>query len=1060
MLKHPDLTRRRIEQFLKVVLAPQLFADSIPLTACVVHSGAVSSDYHAASLPPPPSRSEAVSVEPGYQWGPVWSDAWFYFHAVIPAEWQDATIAAILDVGTEAILWKGSNPLQGIDSEHAEYILPGRAKANQNIELVLQATGMNPFVRVHGRVPEPAPEPFTFHKACLARLNKNLIKVYYDLKTAFELMQELPANSERYGQLLAGMNHVINLYESSSPDHLASLSAQLAPLMLQKADASAHRLSAVGHAHIDTAWLWPLERTRYKCIHTFATATRLMEEYGAYHFTCTQAAQYEWIKRLSPKLYERIKKYVRKGQWEVNGSMWVEADCNLISGESLVRQILHGKNYFLNEFGVETRILWLPDVFGYSAALPQILKKARVDYFLTQKISWNQTNKFPHHTFLWQGIDGTRIFTHFPPADTYNGNMSPKELVYNVHNFREHDRATRSLYLFGYGDGGGGPTREMLERAERSKNLEGLPRVEQETALDFFHKAEQDATDLPVWVGELYLELHRGTYTTQAANKKANRKNEIALRNTEFLALVSGNGTSNYPVQQLDRAWKTLLLHQFHDIIPGSSIHEVYEESSKDYNWLQNTTQSLIDQSLAELAAQVNTQGMKRPVMVVSNLTQYCHELVITPLGQKENPVAAVGPEGDAVPVQIITGEQGDKYALFTARNLPLHGYAVWDLAATSIPPSEPSEVSASPLHLENASLRVEFHPQTGLITRIFDQDSEREVLPDPYDRDAHGEPHTFHPEKAANQLQLFQDTPLFWDAWDIDPFYNESTLVITQLDSVEVLENGPVRASVRFQRTLPGGKSVIRQTISLAADSGRLDFYTEVDWHENAKLLKAAFPVQLNASRASYEIQYGYVERPTHYNTSWDMARFEVCAQRWADLSEGDYGVALINDCKYGYDIHGSTMRLTLLRSPSAPDPQADRGLHTFTYSLLPHGGDLREGEVVEHAAALNNPPVSHPIIPNQPGKLPLERSFFSVDNASVFIEAVKRAEKEEAVIVRMYEAHNTRGQITFSTTLPVKRAFLCDLMEDNLNELAVTAGEISLHIQPFEILTIKLLL
>jgi alpha-mannosidase len=1063
MLKHPDLTRRRIESFIANTLRPHLWHTQVSLEAAVYRPPLTDPprDYRQMRIAPhEAAQQEYTPVEPGYVWGPVWSDAWFRFSGVIPVKWQGETVVARIDTGAESIIWDGDDPLQGIDSNHGEIILYESAIGGENVTLYVQATGMHPNVSVHGEPQEPPPAPFTFKQAALAIYDEDLWAFYYDVNVAYGVMCEQPTDSPRYGQLLAALNDVVNLYDPDDPASIEAASDRLSEIYSRPAVPSAHRISAIGHAHIDTAWLWPLERTQYKCLHTFATAIRYMDRYPEYKFVCSQAAQYEWVKNMAPKLYERIREKIRSGQWEVTGSMWVEADCNLSSGESLIRQILHGKNWFKDEFGIETRDLWLPDVFGYAAALPQILKKARIDYFLTQKISWNQFNRFPHHTFLWQGIDGTRIFTHFPPADTYNAAMTPKELAYNVRNFKDHDRATRSLYVYGYGDGGGGPTIEMLENAQRLRDVEGMPTVTLEKSADFFKKAEAEAQNLPLWVGELYLELHRGTYTTQAANKRGNRKAEFALRDAEFLSVVSPQGLAAYPLAQLDRIWKTTLLNQFHDIIPGSSIREVYRDSAQDYAEIARATGEIIEAGLTALADAVDTRGLKRPALVVSNLGHYANEAVELPLRANESPVAAVGPDGTVMPVQVNTQPDGGRTALFVAKNAPLHGYAVWDLNATTVAPDIEESISVTPTSLENDVLRVEFDAATGLITRIYDKDSEREVLPDTYEVDAKGNRGALLPANCANQLQLLHDDPLYWDAWDIDLYAYEHVRVLTQLDRVEIIERGPVRGALRFTRTLPGGRSRITQTVRLTLGSARIDFVTEVDWHESQTLLKAAFPVAINSARAAYEIQYGHVERPTHTNTSWDMARFEVCAQKWADLSEGDYGVALLNDCKYGHDIHDNVLRLTLLRSPNAPDPEADMGRHVFTYALLPHGGDLREGEVVENAYALNTPPIVRAITGNKQGRLPLERSFFEVDNAAVFIEAIKRAEKEEAVIVRLYEAHNTRGTVTLTTTLPVKKAYLCDLMESNVFELPLSSGEVTLPIHPFEIVTVKLLL
>ncbi|HZO87934.1 MAG TPA: alpha-mannosidase [Chthonomonadaceae bacterium] len=1062
MLKHPELTRQRIEAFLKETLRSRLWHTQVPLEAAVYRPQGDPRDYRDLRIAPAEAaRYEYTPVQPGFAWGPVWSDAWFRFTGAVPAEWKGKKVVARLDTGAESIVWDGDNPLQGIDGQHGEILLLERAQGGEPVTLTVQATGMNPSISVHGKPREPASTPFTFRYANLAVYDEELIGLYLDVNVAFGVMNEQPPDSPRFGQLLYALNETINLYDADDPATIPAARQRLAQTYDKPAVPSAHHISAIGHAHIDTAWLWPLERTQYKCLHTFATATRYMDQYPEYKFLCSQAAQYAWVKQMAPRLYARIKEKIQSGQWEVTGSMWVEADCNLSGGESLVRQILHGKNFFKDEFGIETQDLWLPDVFGYAAALPQILKKARIDYFLTQKISWNQINKFPHHTFYWQGIDGTRIFTHFPPADTYNAAMTPQELAYNVRNFREHDRATRSLYVFGYGDGGGGPTVEMLENARRLRNVEGMPTVEIEKSSEFFKKAEADAKDLPIWVGELYLELHRGTYTTQARNKQGNRRSEFLLRDAEFLSVVSPSGLTSYPLDELDRAWKTTLLNQFHDILPGSSVNEVYRDSAQDYAEIARAASEIIAGATQSLADQIGTLSMRRPLLVISNLSYFANEAIEVPLREGEEPAAAVGPDGTAMPVQVNEAE-GGRTALFVAKNLPLHGYAVWDLSATSVPPQDIEDtVTVSETHLENGAVRVEFEARTGLITRILDKDSEREVLSETYARDQNGNP-VGEPvvSACANQFQLFEDKPLFWDAWDIDVYAFEKHRIVTELDSVEVIENGPVRGAIRFARTLPGGRSRITQTVRLTAGSARLDFVTEVDWHESEKMLKVAFPVAVNSPRATYEIQYGHVERPTHYNTSWDLARFEVCAQKWVDLSEGDYGVALLNNCKYGHDVHGNVLRLTLLRSPKAPDPEADMGRHTFTYALLPHGGDFREGEVVENAYALNSPPTVRAITGNKAGPLPLERSFFEVDNAAVFIEAIKRAEKEEAIIVRLYEAHNTRGLVTLTTTLPVKRAFLADLMETNLAELPLSGGEVVLPILPFEILTVKFLL
>ncbi|MCC6444983.1 MAG: alpha-mannosidase [Armatimonadetes bacterium] len=1030
MLKHPQITLSRIERFLRNEMSPRLWERAVPMGAGVFRP--------QGSLPPARAPRQAYTpVEPGFAWGPVWSDAWFCFTGSVPPEWQGQAVSALIDCGAEAVLWEGDDPRQGLDANHSEYRLLDRAEGGEIFTLYVRANGMNPHVSVDARPAAPPEHPFTFRQAALAVYDPVLWALYYDMRLALDLAKELPETEPRRAQLLYALNEAVNTYDPADPDTIGSCGETVAAVLRKPACPSAHQVSAIGHAHIDTAWLWPLERTQHKCIHTFATATRYMEMYPGYKFICSQAQQYAWMKELAPKLYERMKEKAAAGQWEVAGSMWVEADCNISGGESLVRQILYAKRFWMEEFGFETIDLWLPDVFGYAACLPQILRKSGICYFMTQKISWNQVNKFPHHTFYWQGIDGTRIFTHFPPADTYNADMSPRELAYNVRNYKDHDRAPRSLYIYGFGDGGGGPTTGMIENALRLADTEGMPKVTLELARDFFEKAASEGKDIPVWVGELYLELHRGTYTTQARNKRGNRKSEFLLRDAEYLAAVRPNGLERYPQAEIEQAWKLTLLNQFHDIIPGSSINEVYRDSDRDYAEIARIGERVVADSLAALGQAVNTEGLSLPVLVVRSYDWPYGQVVSVPLPDGAEPKSVCSQDGSRFPVQIVA-KNGRRCAVFQELEVePGYGYAVYELSPEPADPRCPINVSER--HLDSGTLRVEFD-ENGLIERIYDHVAGREVM---------------NPGEKGNQLQLFEDKPLFWDAWDVDIFYQEKGRVLTGLDSVEVVESGPVRGALRFTRSF--GLSKIVQTVSIAAWSNRIDFITEVDWHEEYKMLKAAFPVAINSPRATYEIQYGNVERPTHYNTSWDMARFEVAAQKWADLSEEGYGVALMNDCKYGHDTFGNTLRLTLLRSPKAPDPEADMGHHIFTYALMPHQDESKPG-VIGQAYRLNAPPRALLLPAGQTGPLPREQAFFALDADHVVIESVKKAEDEEAVIVRLYEAMNARGPVSLTIALPVRSAHLCDLLERDEQELPLKNGAVSFAIKPFEIVTIKL--
>ena len=951
----------------------------------------------------------------------------------------------------EGLVWQNGVPTRAINTNRADIPLTHSATAGEVFDWYIEAAA-NPSMGVHNPINDDSHftgKPlFNIERAEIAVLNREAFEFFHDFDVALKTFNALPDHSTtagtgameligdpRRGQLLYALNNAANLFDESDPATIAPARAALRDVLSKRNGDTAHQISAVGHAHIDSAWLWPLRETIRKCARTFSTALALMDEYPDYVFACSQPQQYAWMKELYPEIFEGIKQAIRRGQWEPVGSMWIEADCNLSSGESLVRQLLHGKNFFLDEFGIETRDVWIPDVFGYSASMPQIMAKAGVNYFITQKISWNQFNKFPHHTFLWEGIDGTRTFTHFPPADTYNGNFDPKQLAYNVQNFRENDRATRSLYLYGFGDGGGGPTREMLEIAARVKDLEGLPKVTLEMVSEFLPKALADAKDLPLWVGELYLELHRGTYTTQAANKRNNRKCELLLRDAELFDSLTGalgleaealkQGASPRAVYDvtgidrgpsaaayLDRAWKLLLLNQFHDIIPGSSIHWVYEDSALDYTMIRELGEAVLASSRDAVTAAVDTAGFTQPLLVF-NTTSHARAEVISL------------PGGEPVFVEV-----------------PACGYAVQEAEASRKQPSGVKSVAAASeeagIVLENGIVRVTFGSD-GLLSSLFDLRANREVIPS-------GE--------RGNVFQLHRDNPHFWDAWDVDIFYKETRENIDGLESITLVENTPLRAIVKIVRQF--GRSTITQHVKLCAGSPRIDFETEVDWHEDHKFLKVAFPVTVRADHATFEIQYGHTRRPTHYNTSWDLARFEVCAQKWVDLSEGDYGVALLNDCKYGHDILGNVMRLSLLRAPTAPDSTADRGLHRFTYSLLPHCGDFRAGQVLQQAYALNVPLHARSIEPRS-GTLASSQTFFQVDREGVVIEAIKRAEREDALIVRFYEAYGTRGAVKLVTTLPLRKAFTADLMERTLDAVDMTNGEVNLNVSPFEIVTLK---
>ncbi|MGH7765623.1 MAG: alpha-mannosidase [Candidatus Dormibacteraceae bacterium] len=884
-------------------------------------------------------RGEYLPFAVGDAWGSPWSTTWFHVTGRVPEAWAGQRVVARFDLGfagpagftCEALAWKDGRPWRGVDPNHRWLPVDG-----PQVDFYLEAAA-NP------RATESGPEPAA-----------SMIALRESPEPAFVFKQ---------AELVL------------QPD----LSVPPSDLHMDRS----HVITAVGHAHIDTAWEWPLREAKRKCARSWSTQLELMDQYPDYVFACSQPAQYQWMKDSYPDIYRRIQVKVARGQWEPVGAMWVEADCNLPSGESLVRQMLHGKRFFMREFGYETRILWLPDVFGYPGNLPQLMREAGCDYFLTQKLSWNDTNKPEHHTFTWEGIDGTRIFTHFPPADTYNGSFQVDEIEAGVRNFKDGDHSSRSLYLFGWGDGGGGPQAEMIEAAHSLG-------VDLGHARDFFENASADAKGLAVVSGELYFELHRGTYTSQSRTKQLNRHAQQALREAETWSVAAGD----YPADLLQRSWKTLLLNQFHDILPGSSIDWVYEQANRELQEVARSASAVAQEAAAKVAGEGSS-------VAVFNVNSHRRREVIC--------------------IDDVS----------TLVEVPPCGWTVLD-ASQPATASEPVVVSER--SMENGFLKVVWDEQ-GLLTSIWDKVAQREVL-----------------SGKGNLLQLHDDNPARWDAWDLDASYRDSVTDLVSLSRLDEPDSDGLRGTVLFNRNF--GDSSLMQIMSLRAGSRVLQFDSNVIWRETHKMLKVAFPVSVSARNATYEIQFGHLQRPTHSETSQARAMFEVCAQRWADLADGGYGVALLNDSKHGYDIHGSVMRLSLLRAPTHPDPTADRGSHSFTYALMPHPGDFRQASVIEAAEDLNAP-----LLVVRSGLAPgTSRSLIEIDTPQVIVDAIKRAEDSDAVILRLYEAWGGECRARISTTLPAGRATLCDLLERERTEVSVQDGILELDFTPFKILTLKL--
>ncbi|NIA14301.1 MAG: hypothetical protein GWP08_09475 [Nitrospiraceae bacterium] len=992
----------------------------------------------------PPTQGWA-SFPDGSQWGGLDQTTWFRFNVIVPPEMEGQTVVALvsltrfayihqsigLEEGGEGLAYVNGVPRQGIDRNHDELLLTEKATAGQEFEIAIEACPSTRFDihHVFGFVDFAAKQvlPWNF---------------YWDAHVVLDVCRTLPEDSCTRHRLINVLNRAVKnvdlqrLGQASYYESLAQAQAYLREELRNfPTTPDAGSLVLAGHAHIDTAWLWPLRETKRKCARTFSTVLGLMDRYEELTFSCSQPLQYAWLQEHYPELFERVRQRVAEGRWELCGGAWVEPDHNIPSGESLIRQYLYGNRWFEQTFGKRSHIAWVPDSFGYAWSLPQILRKCQIRAFLTTKLEWSQQYmRFPHSMFLWEGPDGTRIPALMPPQ-VYNGDPTPKDCITQWRQFRQKALVDRVPFAFGHGDGGGGPTQEMLERGRRMANLASVPRCEFggiEGCVDGILNHCSVET-LPVFRDELYLELHRACQTTQARTKRDNRKCEFALQNAEFLGCLALAEKGTYDALHLEQAWKLLLTNQFHDILPGSSINEVYAQCDKDYAEAFRLCLEALQSHRSSILPRIDTSGRGTPWVVFNPTSWLRSDMVCLGPLPEGGSGCVTDRKGKILPHQVT--DEG--HVLFVATDVPAYGYAVFYLLPDGVSPATNALVTCQTHCLENAYVRVELDDQ-GSIRRIYDKINGREVL-------AVG--------ATGNALKLFDDRPHAHDAWDMDFNFEEIVWEPRGSEHTEVCEAGPLRAVVRVTRRTE--RSIIRQDIILHAHSPRIDFVTHVEWHEKRALLKVAFPVDIRANLATFDIQFATIERPTHCNWDHDRAAFEVPAQKWADLSEGDYGVSLLNDCKYGYDVRDNVLRLSLLRSPLDPDPEADQGNHEFVYSLYPHAGDWRNGTVRE-AYNLNNPLIVVPA-ENHAGTLPSCFSFIRSDADHVVIETLKKHEDSDAVIVRLFEAYGQRGTVSVHFGKPPLRVTECDCMEENDTPLEVEGDTVSLYVRPYEIRTLK---
>lgn len=964
---------------------------------------------------------------------------WLEKEAQLPQKKEGCSIVGLFDFGEtgggvnsgfESLLYVNKHPYQGVDTFHQEVFLDDYAGEKINLTFLLWTglEGGGPHRNFYHRCKQ----------AHIGYLHKKTDELFYFGRAITETLQFLEPTSEVYEDLKAAFDRTLAAINWDEDGFYDSVERAYAILMEQLDRLEKHTnitVNVVGHTHIDVAWLWRLKHTREKVQRTFSTVLRLMERYDEYVFLQTQPQLYKYIKEDCPEIYENIKKRIAEGKWEADGGMWVEADCNISSGEALVRQFLHGTRFLEQEFGTKCEYLWLPDVFGYSWALPQILKLCEINTFMTTKISWNQFNSIPDDLFKWRGIDGSEILTYFVDTpeenhshdslySTYNGLMQPHSVIGSWKKFKNKELSKDNLISYGYGDGGGGTNRDMLEMRRVMDKLPGLPNVKPTKAADFFRKLHQNVEEtdryVHTWDGELYLEYHRGTYTSQAYNKKTNRHLELKLAQIEWLSSLAYVLGGEYAQKELQDSWECVLLHQFHDIIPGSSIHEVYQDSKVNYKAAKDRADQVKDRALKVL-----TKEEENTWSIYSTNSFGGNELVLIPV----------------MDMGVFTNEQGEILDAQQTENGYLVSVDVKPFAVTMVKfQLADMQIELIPFHLNGNHLETPYYKiewnKNGQLCQIYDKEAKRQVLRD-------GE--------LGNVLEIYEDKPMNYDAWDIDIYYVQKMQMAKIIKEPEVVEMGDLQCVIRF--TYNYHLSTIVQDMVVYRDSRRIDFRTKVDWQETQKLLKTAFYTDIHAVKATYDIQFGHAERPTHWNTSWDWARFEVCGHKWADLSEQGYGVSLLNTCKYGHSIKDHAMKLSLLKSAIHPDTTADKGLHEFTYSLLAHMGSFIEGKTIEEANQLNLPAQA------VKGRFKDTRKLVEIEGQGVQMDVVKKAEDEDCLVVRFHECWGGRRTIRLKSEYPIRQMVLCNLLEHDLEKLA-DGSEVEVTMKPFEIKTVKLYL
>lgn len=958
---------------------------------------------------------------------------WFNASVTVPDSMEDKKLYLFLNFGGEAMV-RINGKIAGATSngerswKDRDLIFVENQKGGNVLDIELEAT-VDCGVFCNEAMKGAKYTKYTISDARLAAINEDTEKYWFDVKSAYDSL-EFITDKVIYERVFRAIDESLHVLDFDFDDETFYKSVPKADELLMKMlgeipDSKQGEICMIGHSHLDIAWLWTTRELVRKTARTFSNNIALMKQYPDFKFTQSQAIVYNYMKKYYPDIFAQVKELVKTGRWEIVGNTWVEADTNLASGESLVRQLLYGREFFMKEFGISSDVYWLPDCFGFTWAMPQIIKRSGMKYFYTAKLYYNAYNKFPYSVFNWKSHSGDEIIACVQ-QEAYQSEYNAAYLNNIWTRSNQIDVTSKTIGCFGYGDGGGGCTRGQIERAKRFEAIPGMPKAKNRFVREFFDGMDDCKENIPTFNDELFYENHRGTFTSQAFIKKNNRRGEFMFRNAEFTNVLANSLLGEeYPAEKMEEGWKLLLTNQFHDILPGTSIHEAMEMTREEYKEMNELGNELLGAAVEKLNKNI---GISADGVIVWNMNSMPVTGTVTVELPFEGGVADL--EGN----ELRCVREGNTVT-FIASDVPPMGYKVYKACAIK----EFYSVKAEKNLLENSKLRVELD-DNGLITRIYDKVNDREVL-----------------EDKGNLLTISQDKPIWESAWNLELNYQKKMWKLEKADSIEVKEASQVKGVIRVVHSF--NKSTITQDIILSADADYIDFDTTVDWYETEKILKAQFPVTVNNTYATYEIAHGSINRPNHWNYATDLVRYEVCGHKWADLSEGDYGVSLINDCKYGYDIKDNLMRITLMRAPNCPDPVGDKGVSSFVYRLYPHKGTWSQADTVKYAFELNQPMKAF-AVSEQNGKLESEKSFVTVSNENIIIDAVKPAQDGNGIIIRMYESARTHSKVNVKFDFgKVNKVIETNLMEVDETEIPTENNEFSFNITPHQVRTFRIL-